>query len=218
MEETATSSKSTKTADEKSKKIHVTKSSETKNHKVPDNHLVFSPKKTRSRTNQLKVEDSSKGRKLPSSIPQLDGGADIKGRSRAAAKRSKPIRDEDSDSDFEPVRGKKIAKASPVAEKPKSKPTSSLLERIKRVDRRVLSTDDEANEPTELNLEKSRATDFWPEVWLEKEQKWVAVDLLKSKVDAVPNIVVMNYFLLLYDQVIQALYFGFSYSVQRPSH
>lgn len=52
--------------------------------------------------------------------------------------------------------------------------------------RRVLSSDDE---DMEKSVEaKPTATNFWSDVFSEKEDKWVAVDLLKSKVNAVDSI------------------------------
>lgn len=81
----------------------------------------------------------------------------IRNKSATRAKKREP-----DDEDFEPdAPSKKSAR--------KSQP--------KKIDRRVISTDDE-----DVDLMKSGKTDFWPEVWLEKTEKWACVDLFKKMV------------------------------------
>lgn len=55
-----------------------------------------------------------------------------------------------------------------------------------KIDRRVLSTDDEAQPATKPAASR---TDFWPEVWSEKEEKWMCVDLFKGKVDSCETVI-----------------------------
>lgn len=76
---------------------------------------------------------------------------------------------------------RKIAESGEDFEVKKSKGESSP----KKVDRRVLSTDEEKKPDVKIKVEKNEPirNDFWVEVWLEKEEKWVTVDLFKPKVD-----------------------------------
>lgn len=71
-------------------------------------------------------------------------------------------------------------RSSGVAVADESAPAIKIprLEAVKRIDRRVLSTD---NEEEKTNKNK---TDFWVEAWSEKEEKWMCIDLFKSKVNS----------------------------------
>ena len=69
----------------------------------------------------------------------------------------------ESDDDFKPVK---------ISPKPNT---------VKKIDRRVLSTDDE------LPLNK---IDVWCEVFVEELEEWVAVDVIKGKVHCVNEIYV----------------------------
>lgn len=176
------------------------------------NDVLRSPKMTRSRlaernnANQNNSADiKSKRSKTIPSIPQLDGGGDIKKKSSRTTKKpvkpSTSLDEDDSDSDFAP--SSRVKRPTPVQNlRKKSRnmlsTSVSLLERVKPIDRRVLSTDDEDNENSigKANIAHEKATNFWPEVYCEKEQKWIAVDLLKAKVNAAQNISVriLDYF------------------------
>lgn len=156
--------------------------------------VYFSPRKTRSRANLQKTDPKSQGsRNKQMTIPQLDGLSDLKKKNTksSTSKGKQQHQTDESDSDFEPSPAKKVAKPNATKPKPKKKPTSNLLERVKVIDRRVLSTDDEANDDNGINIVNSKATNFWPEVYCEKEQKWVAVDLMRAKVDAGQSIAVI---------------------------
>lgn len=196
-------------------------------------NTVFSPRKTRSRTvlqtqeasGQASIRtasssSSSRTKRNPpkSIIPQLDGATDVnkKSSSSTSTRNATRRRRHNSDSDFEP--SEKKNKRTPEVQKPKNKAKSSLLDRIKRIDRRVLSTDDEGNEVLD-NSVRTEATNYWPELYCEKEQKWIAVDLLKAKVDAVQSIMVsinMESFNYLFFPLCYSNYSDFR-SVLRPN-
>lgn len=153
----------------------------------PTEH-VFSPKMTRSRM----------AKKSSLSFPQLDGGDDSvkkKTKSKQSSKSSKRRKESDnSDSDFEPVSKEVKKRPTPVQNlKSKIKPSSKLIDRVKATDRRVFSTDEEDNEQTFDTISNGKAINFWPEVYCEKEQKWIAIDLRKSKINDVQSIVVGIY-------------------------
>ncbi|XP_055859260.1 DNA repair protein complementing XP-C cells homolog [Episyrphus balteatus] len=105
-------------------------------------------------------------------IPQLDGGDDIpKSRSR-----KKPIKKpSNSDDDFQ---------VPPPSKK------SKAVDRVKQIDRRVLSPhisgDDEENESP--SKAKNNAINMWVEVYCELEAQWVCIDLFKGKVNCVDTI------------------------------
>lgn len=68
----------------------------------------------------------------------------------------------------------------------KSKSANTSMSSIKstKIDRRVLSSDDEAP----VNLEsaspkKSKGIDIWVEVYSEKDERWIAIDVHRGKVD-----------------------------------
>lgn len=62
------------------------------------------------------------------------------------------------------------------------KPVNKRLEQMKKIDRRVLSSDDDT--PTKAP-NKKKNVNVWVEVYAEKEKRWVTVDLFKGKVDCV---------------------------------
>ncbi|XP_037044546.1 DNA repair protein complementing XP-C cells homolog isoform X5 [Bradysia coprophila] len=83
-----------------------------------------------------------------------------------------------SDSDFAPTPKKKL---SPSVDKPLPKQVERLK---KRIDRRILSTDDESVEPTV----KKDDMNYWIEVYCEAESKWICIDLFKMKVNCVDEV------------------------------
>lgn len=146
---------------------------------------VFSPKLTRKR----RAEMAEQGKKL--NIPQMDGAHDdVKKRGSSAKRKIRESKrrkcDENSDSDFEPNSTEKINR--PINFNKIKKTSSNPLDRVKHIDRRVFSTDEEDNEISGVNVVNKSAMNFWPEVYCEKEQKWITVDLLKAKVNAVQSI------------------------------
>lgn len=97
-------------------------------------------------------------------------------------KKAKP-QDEDDDYDGDTDESEKLFKQST---KKKSKANISTV-----IDRRVLSSDSEAD-PTVVNSspsKKSKGIDIWIEVYSEKDQRWISIDVLKGKVDNVKDIV-----------------------------
>lgn len=63
--------------------------------------------------------------------------------------------------------------------------TKKNLSKRKSIDRRVLSSDDE-----NLDNSKKIGNDFWAEVYLEAEEKWISVDLIKGKVHCIHQLYV----------------------------
>lgn len=78
-------------------------------------------------------------------------------------------RNSESDDDFKP------AKISP-------RPSTSR----KRIDRRVISTDDEA---------PNNKIDVWCEIFVEELEQWIAVDVVRAKVHCTNEIYVSNRYL-----------------------
>lgn len=59
----------------------------------------------------------------------------------------------------------------------------------KVIDRRVLSTDSEdENKVTSSPVKKSKGIDIWVEVYSEKDERWISIDVFKGKVDDVKEI------------------------------
>lgn len=112
-------------------------------------------------------------------------------------RQSKPV-DDSSDSDYQPEPTKKSKSDSgdefrkklvTTKVKQRIKPKSVLMKEAemknkKEVDPRVLSTDDE-----EDSKKKEKAgNDVWCEVFLEAEEKWISVDVIKSQVHCVAEL------------------------------
>lgn len=129
----------------------------------------------------------AKRTRLRLKLPQMDGAHDLKKtgkRTKPAAKKFESS-DEDSSSgsDFVPDSPKRNrSKVNLDRSKSKSKTilSKSLANRRKSIDRRVFSSDDEAEVE-----ENTNRMDFWVEAYAEKEKKWVAIDPVKRKVNAV---------------------------------
>lgn len=64
---------------------------------------------------------------------------------------------------------------------------NSRYSELKKIDRRVLSTDEDENKSTTTG--NTSKVDFWIEVWSEKEEKWMCVDLFKPKIDSTDTII-----------------------------
>lgn len=124
------------------------------------------------------ASDASKSKaKLKLKLPQLDGADDV---AKSKKIKRKPAKQEDSgsDSDFAPSPPKKVSKIPP------KKPQPKVLGKLKKIDRRVLSTDEENDE----EVSNTDRMDFWIEAYAEKEKKWIVIDPVKNKVDAVDHI------------------------------
>lgn len=89
-----------------------------------------------------------------------------------------------SDSDFAPTPKKK---PRPAVDKPLPRQVVNLK---KRIDRRILSTDDESIEPPV----KKDDMNYWIEVYCEADSKWICIDLFKVKVDCVDEIKVSLFY------------------------
>lgn len=101
-------------------------------------------------------------------------------------KKGKPEEEEDdSDYDADTDESQKLFKKNA---KKKTKAKTSPV-----IDRRVLSSDseDEAGPSTATSSpsKKSKGIDIWVEAYSEKEQRWIAIDVLKGKVDSSKDIV-----------------------------
>lgn len=158
---------------------------------------LFSPKKTRSKSVYGESNKPTLGAKLRLAstavsngtsksnaktklkLPQLDGADDVvaKGKSKRATKSKPKSEDSDEDSDFEPSPPKRVRPNNG------KKPQLKSLAKVKNIDRRVLSTDEEREEDTNTDR-----LDFWIEAYAEKEKKWIVIDPIKKKVDDVEHI------------------------------
>ncbi|KAG5677757.1 hypothetical protein PVAND_007488 [Polypedilum vanderplanki] len=62
-----------------------------------------------------------------------------------------------------------------------------------KIDRRILSSDDEENlnvaaDQSGSSAKKSKGIDIWVEVYSEKDEKWIAIDVFQNKIDCVKDI------------------------------
>lgn len=105
--------------------------------------------------------------------------------SEVASKKSKSVmkkvvaEKEDSENDEDTDGSEKLFKTKSLQKKVKPSTSSSFI------DRRVLSSDDN----TEPSPKNSKGIDIWVEVYSEKDKRWIAIDVLKGKVDCVEEIV-----------------------------
>lgn len=185
---------------------------------------TFSPRKTRSRvqrdanpattSGQVSGELHSKSDKKPGrtksrmclKVPQMDGASDKlpsksgvnSKKAKEAARRSrKKDTDSDSDSDFAPSppkrAGSKATSSTHFVQTKKPKPKA--LEAVKRIDLRVLSADEDDSDGRKTSkTTKLTILDTWVEAYNEKDKKWIVIDPVKNKVDAVDHIRVRNSF------------------------
>ncbi|RZF32849.1 hypothetical protein LSTR_LSTR009400 [Laodelphax striatellus] len=65
---------------------------------------------------------------------------------------------------------------------------SSYFKSKKQIDRRVLSSDDDAKVEANKKNKKKNQTDEWAEVFLEAEEKWICVDLTKGMIHCVQQL------------------------------
>lgn len=186
---------------------------------------LFSPRKTRSglQRDANRATTSAQARKKNLSkpdekpvraksrmclkVPQMDGASD-KLTSKSAVKTKKPKEaakkprkrdtDSDSDSDFAPSPPKRaFSKANSSAHfEQTKKPKPKALGTVKRIDLRVLSTDIEDEDERKTPKRKVTVLDTWVEVYNEKDKKWIVIDPVNNKVDAVDHIRVRNSFIV----------------------
>lgn len=96
---------------------------------------------------------------------------------------AKKLADDGADSDGS---AKYFKSPKPV---PKLKAIEKLVNESK-IDRRILSSDSE-NEAGPKNVspsKKSKGIDIWVELYSEKDARWIAIDILKGKIDCVEEI------------------------------
>jgi xeroderma pigmentosum group C-complementing protein len=119
------------------------------------------------------------------------------------SKKPKKLKDDDDDNDdddykssgnesddsslklFQRVKKGAKPKASSSKSSKKAQPSKS-----DSIDRRILSSEDEAT----VNMEsgspkKSKGTDIWVEVYSEKDEKWISIDVFRGKVDCTKDII-----------------------------
>lgn len=178
---------------------------------------TISPRKTRSGLKRDATEASTSGQanekhhsksgeksartkeRLCTKVPQMDGASDkLTSKSATSSKKAKVTTmkshtqssDDSDDSDFAPSPPKRIrAKATSAHFVQPKKPKSKVLEAVKRVDLRVLSTDDDDEDVSKtLKTTKITALDTWIEAYNEKDKKWIVIDPVRNKVDAVEHI------------------------------
>lgn len=157
--------------------------------KVPEKLIQNSPElkstkvaqKRRSRSlidDDLKPTTSKETLSKPLPKKRIKTSTEVKINSKIAQKRrSRSLSD---DHDFQPTRPKKAA-------------THAKLDIVKKIDSRVLSTDDDDERVVVSNKKK---TDYWIEVFCEEDEKWITIDAIKGKVDCVDDIRVSFKFLL----------------------
>lgn len=102
---------------------------------------------------------------------------------------------ESDDDDFRPISSMKSSKIK--SEKP------SQLNRVKKIDRRILSTDDDLD----LKLTKKiKGCDYWVELYSEKSKRWYCVDLFKPEVDCAEDIAVSVEFNVKFNRIFSIIY------------
>lgn len=136
----------------------------------------FSPLKTRAqRINTRKV-------------PQLDGADDSKKPCRKKSKQKVAIAE--SDDDFAPQTKKIKAPKSSLTKSPHFTNTKASKKGNipKRLDHRVLSTDEDNSDDLSADVNRSTIMDAWIEAYNEDEKKWIVIDPVKNKVNALDQI------------------------------
>lgn len=168
--------------------------------KVPNLNVVSSPISRRTRATHKKNNNSQENvqkvalskLKKPS---QLDGADDLPKKSKPnlvklkeAKKTMKKSRKHTSsdDSDFCSSPKKKLK--IPL----QNKTIANIKETNKRLDNRLLSTDNE----DDSKPQKKKSMDIWVEVYAETEEKWMCLDLFKLKIHCVDVIRVHFFFLI----------------------
>uniref|UniRef100_A0A1Q3G1D3 Putative dna repair protein complementing xp-c cells n=1 Tax=Culex tarsalis TaxID=7177 RepID=A0A1Q3G1D3_CULTA len=79
---------------------------------------------------------------------------------------------------------KKPSKASPIIVK-----VEYVDKRLKRLDRRILSTDDEGGQKGQKPSPKSGGANVWIEAYAEEEEQWVPIDAISGKVHCLEHVV-----------------------------
>ncbi|XP_045763867.1 DNA repair protein complementing XP-C cells homolog [Maniola jurtina] len=164
-----------------------------------DNIDITATRKTRSNNKQIGLPSEDGKRVSHRDLQKKAKGKNdvtddlihiIKGRVREAKEDSKKLmvkekikKESDEDSDYLPVESPKgkISESDDDFKPTKTTP-KSRVKTVKKVDRRVISTDDELQQN---NLNK---IDVWCEVFVEELEEWIAVDVIKGNVHCVNEI------------------------------
>ncbi|XP_070501886.1 DNA repair protein complementing XP-C cells homolog isoform X2 [Chironomus tepperi] len=114
----------------------------------------------------------------------------------ADPKKSKQAKEkviDESDSDdsslkyFRTISGSNKKPQASTSRKSAIKSEPKLSTSRDEIDRRILSTDDEADLQN-ASPKKVRGIDIWAEVYCEQEEKWICIDIFRNKVDCVKDI------------------------------
>lgn len=169
-----------------------------------DTLKVFSPRRLRSRSRSNEEASSKDVVKKPNLKNLTDRKRPSSAKEEIAPKKSKipAAAKKRPANDAEAVKAKK-AKPSDGSEADtesgdesegsaklfKSK-TKSTCRPSLPIDRRVLSSisEDETGPPTSPS-KKTKGVDIWVEVYSEKDERWVAIDVMRGKVDSVKEII-----------------------------
>ncbi|KAL1392867.1 hypothetical protein pipiens_012160 [Culex pipiens pipiens] len=180
---------------------------------------MFSPRKTRKQRQEQNGSDSTspKKPKLAENPPKASSSAssstilirkDYKAKVEPA-KEVKPVKETKPARKSEPKPADKMSRnnkeASPPvkkvekpkkAEQPKPSKASPIVvkveyvdKRLKRLDRRILSTDDEGGHKDQKPSPKSGGANVWIEAFAEEEEQWIPIDAVSGKVHALEHIV-----------------------------
>ncbi|XP_044729023.1 DNA repair protein complementing XP-C cells homolog [Chrysoperla carnea] len=113
----------------------------------------------------------------------------IRPRTNKMKKLSEPLSDDDSEYLSDEAIPKKKKKSSSDDEfdiETKNKIKSKVNQLKKSMDRRVLSTDDDEDDKDKKK--KRVGNDIWVEVFVEEEEKWISVDVVKGQVHCVQEL------------------------------
>lgn len=153
--------------------------------------VVFSPRRLRSRSksnepdkpNLKGLSNKEVSTKVPTKRKSQESSAQ---KAKVVPKKKAKVsiaktEDEDDDSDS----SAKLFKTRPSTS---AKSTSS-----KKIDRRVLSSDDDEEAKTadafSSPTKTSKGIDIWVEVYSEKDERWISIDVFRNKIDNVKEIV-----------------------------
>lgn len=132
---------------------------------------------------------NSKVKKIIAKPPQLDGATSESKSKRTSKKpnlnRLKKNSSNQSDDNDEDNCQPSTSKKSKVESK------IPAISKLKRIDRRVLSTDNEDMD-SDSNTKKLPSMDFWVEVYCEVDEKWIAINLFKLKFNCIEEIRVIK--------------------------
>ena len=144
------------------------------NLKIAQTRKRLSAAKDEEETKKIKVAPKAAGTKRSAAA----------GISEVTKKKKAKTEEEDKDYEGDTDESEKLFKQ-------KSKKTAKANTSVV-IDRRVLSSDSEGEagpSTSSSSPKKSKGIDIWVEVYSEKDQRWIPIDVLKGKVDSVKDIV-----------------------------